>query len=251
MRHNKTKAKIKAGQPVFGGFVNMDSPWLVEIMGRMGFDFVLLDAEHGGLSPETVAGLIRAADAADITPIVKVPSKDPNVMYSYLDRGALGIQVPHTVSKADLELIVRTCKFKPVGMRGFRIARPVDMDTNLIQWAQDYNRELMLMGQIEDVEAVENLDEMLTVDEIDGFFVGPGDMSQSLGYPGDYWNPEVKKVCDAAIKKIRAVGKAPGYDCFEWNIQEYLGLGLLYCVAVPTQWLEHGGRYFLKKAKGG
>jgi 4-hydroxy-2-oxoheptanedioate aldolase len=118
MNKNKMKEKLLSGKPAFGVSVMIPSPQVVEMIGRLGFDWVLLDCEHGTLALESLELMIMAAEASGITPIVRPEAKDPNVILRVMDRGALGVQVPHVNTAADARHVVQSVKFHPLGNRG-------------------------------------------------------------------------------------------------------------------------------------
>src|SRR6185369_12607097 len=117
------KAKLKAGQPVFGVQVDTDWPELVEVLGHLGYDWVFLDAEHGPLSEAAVVGLVRAAESAGITPVVRVPRNEPETILRYLETGVAGIVVPQVNSGDEARRIVQAVKYPPVGARGIGASR--------------------------------------------------------------------------------------------------------------------------------
>src|SRR3972149_5378840 len=118
MQPNRMKARIKAGEPVFGVSVMFPSPQIVEMIGELGFDWVLIDCEHGSMSPESAELMCLAAERRGITPIVRPEINRPEVLMRYLDRGAMGLQVPHVNTKAEAIAAVRAMKYHPLGDRG-------------------------------------------------------------------------------------------------------------------------------------
>ncbi|MCH7642604.1 MAG: 2-dehydro-3-deoxyglucarate aldolase, partial [Chloroflexi bacterium] len=188
MLKNHMKAKIKAGEPVFGISIMFPSPHLVEIIGLLGFDWVLIDCEHGSMTVESVEILALAAERHGMAAIVRPEVNRPDLIARYLDRGCMGVQIPHVITRADAEAAVRAVKFAPEGMRG--LARGTRAgDYGFLGDGPDMvkalNDETLVCIQIEDREALDNLDEILEADGVDVFFVGPSDLSQSLGHPGD------------------------------------------------------------------
>src|SRR3972149_3786215 len=123
MRKNVVKAKLKAGEPCFGAFANFPSPNVVEILGICGLDFVIIDAEHGPMDIQTCEEMVRAADVVGITPIIRVAQNLPQVIWRYLDIGALGVQLPMINTRADAEIAVRSVKYYPTGKRGLAMVR--------------------------------------------------------------------------------------------------------------------------------
>ena len=169
MRENLTKKKILAGETTYGVFVNLPSPHIVEIIGHLGFDFALIDAEHGPMGLETCEQMIRAADAVNTTPLVRIAMNIQQNILRYLDMGALGVQLPLLNNKADVENVVRSVRYRPEGRRGLAGVRANSwgMWGPLGEYVQEANRQNLVIVQIETMEAVENLKEILTVPGID------------------------------------------------------------------------------------
>ncbi|TKJ32578.1 MAG: aldolase [Planctomycetes bacterium B3_Pla] len=216
--------------PVFGPFSKSSDPAIVETLGHAGFDFIILDMEHGPNSVETVEDLIRAAQIAQMAPIVRIPSGDYEIIGKALDVGAAGVQVPQISSAQDVQTAIEHARFAPLGMRGVcryvRAAEYSSMDkTEYFRCAN----EALLIIQIEGQAALDNLDEILAVDGIDIVFVGPYDLSQSLGVPGEVEHPlvveKMRQIVEACLDKSVFVG----------NFTETL---------VQTQmWVKQGLRY--------
>ena len=191
-----------AGQPVFGPFCKTSDPAFIEVFGRAGFDFVILDMEHGPNSAETMQNLIRAAEIAGVAPIVRVPAGDLEMISRVLDIGALGAQVPQIQSARDVERAVQAAKFAPDGERGVcRFVRAAGY--SFMDKAEYFRKanETILIVQLEGQEALDNLDEILAVPGPDIIFIGPYDLSQSLGVPGQVTSPVV-------VEKTREIVKA-------------------------------------------
>ncbi|MFQ6132336.1 MAG: HpcH/HpaI aldolase/citrate lyase family protein [Armatimonadota bacterium] len=212
MRGAKLERKLEADEPVFGPFVMLPAPGLVEIAGLAAFDFVLLDMEHGPHGIETIEHMVRAADAVDLPTIVRVPENSAGHITRALDTGASGVCVPHVSTAAAAEMAVRAAKFAPAGERGVnaasRAARYARLDAE--EYFRRANEEVMLVGQIEDREAVENLAEILEVEGMDVVFIGPYDLSQSYGKLGQVEDPELQELMRGAVRQCRAVGLAVG-----------------------------------------
>ncbi|MHC4564639.1 MAG: HpcH/HpaI aldolase family protein [Planctomycetota bacterium] len=197
--------------PVFGPFSKTSDPAIVETLGHAGFDFIILDMEHGPNSIETVQNVIRAAQLAEMAPIVRIPSGDYEMIGKALDVGAAGVQVPQVSCAQDVRVAIKHAKFAPLGMRGVcryvRAAGYSSMDKT------DYFRranETLLIIQIEGQAALDNLDEILAVDGVDIVFVGPYDLSQSLGVPGEVEHPlvieKMKQIVEVCLGKGVFVG---------------------------------------------
>lgn len=204
------KERLKDGY-VVGPFSKTADPAFVEIMGHAGCDFVILDLEHGPNSVQTVQGLIRAAQVADIFPIVRVKEKPSSTIGEALDIGAGGIHVPQITDAKTAEDVMQQAKFAPDGMRGVcRFVRAADYSSkDRFEYFREANEAVIVLG-LEGTEALENVDEIMAVEGIDIIFVGPYDLSQSLGITGQIDDPlvaeEMKKIIDKGVRKGITVG---------------------------------------------
>ncbi len=225
----KFKEEIKR-RPVFGPFCKTSDPAVIEVLGHAGFDFVILDMEHGPNSLETTQSLVRAAEIAHIVPIVRVPAEDHEMISKVLDVGAAGVQVPQVAGAKDVKLALRAAKFSPLGERGVcRFVRAAGYSsTEKDVYFRQANKALLVI-QLEGEEALRNLDEILDIKGPDIVFIGPYDLSQSLGVPGQVEHPTVvektKEIVKACLDKGIVVGnftETPAQTAF-WT-----GQGLRY-----------------------
>jgi 4-hydroxy-2-oxoheptanedioate aldolase len=248
MRHNLAKEKLAAGKPVSVVAPGYSSPGLVELLGRMGFDAIFIDCEHGPAGWEDVENMVRAAELTDTTPLVRVQSLDPSTITRALDRGAGGVQVPHINTRAQAEAAVRAAKFAPIGHRGYAGGRSsLGVKGNFTVHA---NAETMLVAMLEEVEALQNLDDILKVEHIDAFFIAPGDLAQSMGHPGELDHPEVRGAVADAVRRTRAAGRAPGVLTTSGaTARAYMELGALFIYVSLGHLLQPGSREFLATFK--
>ena len=247
MRPNTMKAKLRAGEPALGLSVMIPSPQLVEMAAGLGFDWVLIDCEHGTIGLETVELMVMAAEASGVTPIVRPRSRDAQDILQVMDRGAAGVQVPHVTSAADARAAVEAVKFHPMGKRSLAAgtrASGYGYRGSAGSFVEEANRESLVCVQIEDEEAVHNIDEILTVDHVDVFFIGPSDLSQSMGHPG---NPKAEPVAwaiESTLRKIVAAGRTPGMPATADTIQTALSRSVRYIYNhVPTILAAGAGAY--------
>lgn len=198
---NKLKSALTAGRPVFGLLNSIPSSLIVEMIGYAGYDFVILDMEHVGVNPETLENMIRAAESAGITPLVRVPSIAPDTIMRVLDCGAQGIVAPHITNKADAELAVAASRYYPLGNRGITGGRTTGFGTiDLPTYFDRANREIMMVAMVEDRDGVDNIEEIVSVPGIDMVLEGAIDLSQSMGVPGQAQDLAVQR----AIQHIAA-----------------------------------------------
>ena len=252
MRANTMKAKLAAGQPALGLSVMIPSAQIVEMAGGLGFDWVLIDCEHGTITLETAELMIMAAEAGGITPIVRPRSNDPQDIVEAMDRGAAGVQVPHVASRADAVAAVEAVKFHPMGRRGLAAgtrASGYGYRGSAGDFVAAANRETLVCVQIEDEAAIGHVDEILGVEGVDVFFIGPSDLSQSMGYPGNPKAAPVAEAIESTLKKIVAAGKIPGMPATTDNLAATLARGVRYTYThVPTLFANAAAAH-LKAAK--
>lgn len=236
LRVNKVKESLSEGKVVAVPMGPVSSE-LIEHFGPLGFDAIWLEGEHGPVDFDNIPDLTRACDLWGMTPIVRVYQNEPAVIYRSLDLGALGICVPHINTKSEAEAVVQASKFAPIGMRGsFTSRQGIGID-NYLNRANDQTMSIIL---IEDIIAVNNLDEILEVDNIDIFYVAPGDLAQSMGLPGGAGTKEVNKVVDDALKKIARAGRTPGTLGSEDNLAHYIEIGSRFFSFSWLPWLSSG-----------
>jgi 4-hydroxy-2-oxoheptanedioate aldolase len=202
------KAQLRDKGFVAGPFVEVGSPALVEMLGLAGFDFAIIDCEHAAFSGETVGELIRAAEAASIAPLVRVRQNDAGAVLEALDLGATGLHIPQIATAGDALRAVQASKFPPLGSRGFnpfvRAAQygaiPVD------EFRQRADQDTLLVLHIEAQESLASIEQIMAVPGFDVAFLGPYDLSQTLGIPGQVTHPRVREAMRAIVKAARPYG---------------------------------------------
>lgn len=207
----KLKEKISTGGCIYGPFMKTGDPMFVEAAGLAGFDFLILDTEHGPVEIESQQNNVRAAEAREIVPIIRLKDKAENTIGRALDIGAYGIQVPQINTAEEAETVVKFAKFYPYGMRGVcRFVRAADYSATDRYSFFEQSKDILIILQLEGIQAIKNIDEILEVEGIDILFIGPYDLSQSLGVPGQVNNPVVvdamKKIVEKARKKNKVIG---------------------------------------------
>jgi len=246
------KARFAAGEPAFGVSIMIPSPQLVEMVAGLGFDWVLIDCEHGTISLETVELLVMAAEASGVTPIVRPVSNGAADILQVMDRGAMGVQVPHVTTAEEARAAVAAVKFHPMGSRSLAAgtrAAGYDLAYSPAEAIAAANRETLVCVQLEDAAAIENADEILAVDGVDVFFIGPSDLSQSMGHPGDPKAPAVAEAIEATLAKIVAAGRTPGMPASADAVQHVLANGARYIYTHVPKLLGAAGRSYLAAAK--
>jgi 4-hydroxy-2-oxoheptanedioate aldolase len=211
MRKNQLKEKLKQGEVVLGPFINCAYPAFIEICGHAGFDFAVIDLEHSPLHTLIAEDLCRAADCVGLAPIIRVRKNDAPQIQRALDIGSAGVQVPQIETKADAEAVVRGAKYSPLGARGLSFYTRAGVYTAAgTQITEQLNQESLIVVHIEGKRGIDNIQEIVSVPHIDVIFLGPYDLSQSLGIPGQVRDPRVIELMKTGIQTIRNAGKAAG-----------------------------------------
>jgi len=204
---NVVKRDLKAGRPCAGAWLHLCSPISAEIMGDAGFDWLLIDMEHGPGDYLTLLAQLQAVQGSRATPVVRVQWNDPGIIKRVLDLGAHGVMIPLVGNRAECEAAIRACKYPPDGQRGVAGSHRA---AGFGRFSADYwkraNTEILVIVQIETPEAVKEIDEILQVPGVDVAFIGPADLSAALGHLGD---PKHQDVQDA-IARIEAAAKRAG-----------------------------------------
>ncbi|MHB1005266.1 MAG: HpcH/HpaI aldolase family protein [Chloroflexota bacterium] len=251
MQKNLTKAKIKAGGVAVGTFLNVNHPRMVELCGYAGYDFVILDAEHGPADYEIVEDLVRAAEITGITPLCRIAQNVRQVILRFMDEGVAGAQIPMVNTKEEAEQVVQFVKYYPEGIRGLAAVRAARYGTmeSFPEYVKRANEETMVIVQIETMQAVDNVKEIISVPGIDVVFIGPTDLAASMGYSGDFNRPEVQDVLYKVIREVRDAGLAPGTLAMGGvdGSKKLIDAGVQYLVPSATGFMVSGSRGFLKQ----
>lgn len=249
---HRLKQKLTAGKPAIGPIVNFNSPWFVDICGLMGFDFVLVDCEHGPMTPESAEGMIRAAEAAGISPIVRVAANVPHEILRYLDVGAVGIKVPHIETGAEARAAADAVRYPPRGRRGLAAitrAAAYGIDAPLTKYVETANREVVLLAMVETARGVENIDAIAATEGVDLIALGPGDLSVSMGHGGVRSHPDVVAAMQHVVARAKAHGKwcsLPAND--PASAAQCIADGANMIFVGPAPWLAQVGRQFIADA---
>ena len=250
MRTNNTRAKLSEGKVVFGAIITRYAPDLVEIFGAIGYDFVMIDCEHGPMDLDQVEHMVRAAEVFGITPIARIPDHAESTVLRYLDRGLQGVIVPHVNAVEEAASVARASRYYPEGYRGMGGGRAHDYGIGVsrqesTQWI---NSQILCIPMIEDIQAVKNLDAILTVPGADVLHVAASDLGQSMGNPGQ---GEVRRVMREVIPKVRAGGKMVGVGgnspTDAAGVAEFIKLGANMVTISAWGLLRIGAEDFLKR----
>lgn len=214
MRTNVAKKLLREGKPAIGTWISTRSPIQAEMMGHVGFDWILVDTEHGETDIGALAGMLQAISATPTNPLVRLTANEPWFFKKALDLGAYGVVVPMVNSVEDAKAAVQACRYPPLGGRGWGPTRGVMYGGS--DYFEKANDELLLIVQTESRTAVEQIHEILSLPGIDGCFIGPNDLSVSYGFsPGMKQLPdEVEEGIQQILRGAREVGKFAGIHTF-------------------------------------
>jgi 2-keto-3-deoxy-L-rhamnonate aldolase RhmA len=208
---NKLKEKLRNGDVTYGISIGTPCLDIVEMASNMAFDWIWFDAEHGPVNVEMLEPMLQVARRGNATSLVRVPWNDVVHIKKALDIGAEGLIIPWVNNRAQAELAVQAAKYPPMGIRGVG-PRFVNLTgDDLGEYIRTANDEGFLMVQIETIEAVANLEEIITTPGVDAFLVGPSDLAASLGHLGDAFHPEVQDKIAEIMERGTKAGVPGGF----------------------------------------
>lgn len=208
---NRFKAHIKNRKLLLGSWLQFPDVFAAEIMAKAGFDWLAIDMEHGLIGMESVFRLIQIIDLSGVVPLVRLNTNDASTIRRVMDAGSRGVIVPMVNSADDAQRAVRAVKYPPEGSRSFGLGRAHDYGRNFKKYTGSANDDSIVIIQIEHINAVQNIGSILDIDGIDGVFVGPYDLSGSMGIPGEFENKDYKETLRGLIKEIKKTKKAMGF----------------------------------------
>jgi 4-hydroxy-2-oxoheptanedioate aldolase len=229
MANTNFRDRLLNGETVVGTFQLLDSAMVSEMVGVAGMDFVVYDQEHGPLGAETTLELAAAAQNRGVAPIVRVRANEEAEIQRALDIGSAGVQVPQVETEADAQAAVDATRFDPLGSRGLsQYVRAGDYwGSNT--YTEDQNEDVVLIVQVEGERGVENIEDILDVDGIDAVFLGPYDLSQSLGIPGQVTHERVETLMEDVCERAADAGVAVG--------------AFADTPAIANRWIDAGVQY--------
>jgi 4-hydroxy-2-oxoheptanedioate aldolase len=214
MKTNNIVAKIRSGERAYGFTLTFPSTPVVEIMGMAGFDFVSFDAEHGPFTVESLDVLCQVAEGSGLTPVARVPNIEPPTVLQFLDRGILGITGPHITTRDRARQLAEICRYAPLGKRSFGSARGAHYGrlASGPEYMEHRNSQVLVIAQLEDIEVLDDLDGILSVEGIDLYASGAQDIAQSMGLPGQPEHPKVKEFEATVRDAVHGAGKKMSDD---------------------------------------
>lgn len=253
---NKLKRALDNNQMAYGIFSALKDPAIIEILGYAGYDFAVIDLEHSTVDLSSMEHMIRAAQVVNITSVVRTPQYDYGTILRAVEAGADAVMVPHLTSKEQAEKIVGMAKYQPIGYRGLdastRIAKFGGVNVDIEDHMRKQNERLLIIGMIEDAEAVLNIDDIVTTKGLDLLFIGPSDLSASFGYPGQVSHPIVCEAIQEVIDKANKSGVKVGIPAFKPNqVREVIDMGVSYLTtpAVDASFLTQSLKAHLESVK--
>ncbi len=234
MKDNRTlKQKLSDHETVFGTFYKLNCPIAAEMIGWSGMDFIVVDCEHSAIGYESVETIIRSAESADLPAVIRVPSDAPEHILHALDSGAEGVQIPDMKTVDQFRNSAAACKYHPLGTRGLsrgtRNCRFGFWDEKKQPYVEAANEKSLVVVHIENKEMADAIDQICQIPAIDVVFVGPADLSQSFGIPGQSKDPKVVAAARKVIETAEKYGKAGGIHVTgEQDMEMYIRFGARY-----------------------
>ena len=227
---NCFKRAILSGTPQIGLWNSLPSPVAVEVIAGSGFDWILLDTEHAQTDLPVLLGQLQAMMENPATSaIVRPPWNDTVTIKRYLDAGVQSFLIPYVQNREEAVQAVRATRYPPYGVRGFAGSSRATRFGRIKDYHARAAGEICVLVQVETREAVEQVDAIAAVEGVDGIFVGPGDLSASMGHLGNLRHPEVDRLIDDTLRRIRKAGKAPGILTPDESLaRHYLDIGALF-----------------------
>jgi len=244
------KSLLKEGKPAFGIFLTIGHAEVAEMMSLVGFDWLLIDMEHAPIDAATLEVMAMAVKPP-VTPLVRVPVNDPAYIKVALDAGVMGVMVPHVDNAEEAKQAASYVRYPPKGTRGVGPRRAALYGLAREEYMKIAAEDVMLIVQIESREAVENAEEILSVEGVDAYFIGPADLSASLGVTGGLRNSEIVR----AVERVASVGEAQGvpggiYCASRSDLKLALRLGLrMLALGSDYRILVEGAKGRLEEAK--
>jgi 2-keto-3-deoxy-L-rhamnonate aldolase RhmA len=255
MKVNRTKARLKSGETCIGTMIReIRSPQVVQLMAASGWDFIIVDTEHGFIGVETLGDFASVAQREEVTLLVRVPDNLYHLLARPLDFGIEGVICPHVESRDQAEQIVKAVKYAPLGGRGVSISGIATgyRATSSKAYLDEANTNTFIGVQIESVTALEKLDEIFSVGGIDAAFIGPEDLSQSMGIPGEVGHARMLEAYQRVIDSANRHGVAPGMHFRDLTMmKDWMNRGMRF-VAYKTDFrlLQEVSQNALKVLRG-
>lgn len=249
------KNKLKNNELTIGSWITIGNSSVIEIMASAGFEWLVVDMEHTSIDLTMAHTLIATIQANGMKALVRVSKNEEVIIKRILDMGADGIVVPMIKSKADALEAIDYAKYPPIGKRGVGLFRAQKYGLGFEEYKKWVNDELVIIAQIEHIEAVHNIEEIITTDGIDGIIIGPYDLSGSMGYPGEYHREDVKGAIADVLSTCKKYNFSSGFHVIESDpakLQERIEEGCTFLAySLDFFFLGDSARAGMKKIKEG
>jgi 2-keto-3-deoxy-L-rhamnonate aldolase RhmA len=250
---NPVKKKLLDGKPSFGSWIQVLHPSVAEMLSAVGFDWLAVDMEHSDAGVSQYSDIIRGMYGRGPVPMARVQENDTLVIRRLLDAGAWGVIIPMVNSAEEARRAVRAVKFPPHGIRGSGFARANDYGQGFDEYIRA-SEDVLVMAMCETKQSVDNIEEIVAVDGIDGIFMGPYDLSMSYGIPGKTNEPVMAAARKKVLAACKKTGKAPGLHHFTLTPESIKGIvdeGFLFiALGVDAAFIQSGARAALSAAMG-
>ena len=247
------KQKLQNRELTIGSWITLGHPSIAEIMAKAGYDWLTVDMEHSAITLHQAQQLIQVIELCGCVPLVRVGDNDPNLIKRVMDAGAHGVIVPMVNTREDAKQAVASVKYPPYGFRGVGLARAQGYGASFEEYKQWNDDESIVIVQIEHIKAVENLEDILTVEGVDGFIIGPYDLSGSLGVPGKFDHPDVIAALEKVKETTNRLDALSGFHVIPPTIedlQEKVAEGYLFVAhSLDILFLGEGCRSSIEKIK--
>lgn len=252
MRENLVKRNLAAGEPVFGVIAPTTDPIIAEYIGHLGFDFYMMDGEHGSIDPPAAETLVRACEAAGTTPLARIRSNDPALILQYMDAGVMGVMMPGIATVEDVQVLVDAIKYPPLGSRGLGPVRAASYMMGTMSQAKYVafaNEQTLVLPQFEDIASLDRLPDIVQVDGVDGVIIGPRDLAMSMGFYDGPGHPEVQDAVAAASNIVLDAGLILGTVAGTREAADALiERGARFCLNSVQNLIAQSGKAFLGTA---
>src|SRR5215216_6199885 len=202
IRENRAKHKLRAGLPTYGVISTSADPQIAELFGLAGFDYYMLDTEHGLMNAAQVVDVIRACERVNMTPMVRIGSKDPKLVLQYLDAGMMGVMMLGLETVAEIKMLIDAVKYPPLGKRGLGLTRAsgyMAVGNEAVEYINFSNEQIMIIPQFEDAALIDLFEEMICQPGVDAIVIGPRDLSLNMGFLDGPNHSEVQEMIDRVI----------------------------------------------------
>ena len=217
---NPLKKALKEQKQTFGSWVTLAHPLIPEILAQAGFDWLTVDMEHSSISLNELLPLIISIEANDVVPLVRVGGNDANLIKRVMDAGAYGVIVPNVNSAQEAKEAVNAVKYPPTGTRGVGLYRAQGYGRRFEEYKKWLDQESVVIIQIEHIDAVNQINDIFAVEGVDTFIIGPYDLSASMGKPGRFNEPDVKKAIQTVLTAAKKYKLPAGFHSVSSSVKE-------------------------------